>query len=54
MSQRLASASSHTPPQDFESRASGAAMMLLRLTLLGTLAAFIGVLCFQTWRAFAG
>ncbi len=52
MSQRIAS--SRTATQDFENRAAGAAMMLLRLTLLGTLAAFVGVLCLSTWRAFAG
>jgi hypothetical protein len=52
MSQRLAS--STTASQHFENRAAGTAMLLLRLTLLGTVAAFVGVLCFQTWRAFAG
>ncbi len=53
MSQRLASRQA-SAASDFENRAAGTAMLLLRLTLLGTLAAFVGVLCFSTWRAFAG
>jgi hypothetical protein len=54
MSQPLARSGSRTSGQDFENRASGTAMLLLRVTLLGTLAAFVGVLCLSTWRAFAG
>ncbi len=53
MSQRLAPPT-RSANQDFENRAAGTAMLLLRVTLLGTLAAFVGVLCLSTWRAFAG
>ena len=49
MSQRIAPAG-----QDFANRASGAAMLVLRVTLLGTLGAFIAVLGLSTWRLFHG
>ncbi len=52
MSQRFASSSS--PSQDFENRAAGVAMLLLRVTLLGTLLAFIGVMGLSTWRVLHG
>lgn len=40
------------PERDFESRASGLAMLLLRVTLLGTVGAFLVALGITTWRLF--
>ncbi len=40
--------------QEYDQRAAGLAMLLLRVTLLGTLAAFIGVMCLSAWRVMQG